>query len=279
MTRSIHPVTRRAFVAGALAAPAMVACDPRPAQPTTPPQEAAMITVRPALERFHTRIGWLDSWHSFSFGHHQDPAHMGFGVLRVINEDRVMAGQGFATHGHKDMEIVSYVVDGALGHKDSMGNGSTIVPGDIQRMSAGTGVMHSEMNPQKDKPVHFLQIWLLPKSRGIAPGYAQEHFSADTRRDRLRLVASDTPRDGAIAIHSDVDLYASLLSKGRSVEVPLTRAGRGWVQLVKGHVDVADGSDTVRLGPGDGAAIVGSRVALSASEDAELLVFDLGLPA
>lgn len=279
MTRSTHPVSRRAFVAGALATPALVACDQRTATPTTPAKEPAMITVRPALERFHTRIGWLDSWHSFSFGHHQDPAHMGFGVLRVINEDRVTAGQGFATHGHKDMEIVSYVVDGALGHKDSMGNGSTIVPGDIQRMSAGTGVMHSEMNPQKDKPVHFLQIWLLPKSRGIAPGYAQEHFDVASKTDRLRLVASDRPRDGAIAIHSDVDLYASLLSRGQAVEVPLTRAGRGWVQIVKGRVDVGDGSDTVHLGPGDGAAIVGRQLALRASEDAELLVFDLGVPA
>lgn len=274
-------LSRRAFVAGALAVPAVVACDPRAAAVTAVPEpskEAAMITLRPAIERFHTQIGWLDSWHSFSFGHHQDPAHMGFGVLRVINEDRVTAGQGFGTHGHKDMEIVSYVVDGALGHKDSMGTGSTIVPGDIQRMSAGTGVMHSEMNPQRDKPVHFLQIWLLPKSRGIAPGYAQEHFDVASKTDRLRLVASDKPRDGAIAIHSDVDLYASLLKTGTSVEVPLTRAGRGWVQVIKGSVELSDGDTPVRLGPGDGAAIVSTKLALKSTADAEVLVFDLGVP-
>jgi len=239
-----------------------------------------MITVRPAAERFHTRIGWLDSWHTFSFGEHRDPAHMGYGVLRVINDDRVTAGAGFGTHSHKDMEIVSYVVEGALGHQDSMGNGSTIVPGDIQRMSAGTGVAHSENNPQLNKPVHFLQIWLLPKTRGIKPGYAQEHFDGASKRDRLRLVASDAPRDGAIAIHSDVDLYASLLSAGKSVELALKRGGRGWVHLVKGSVTVDDGSGrTVTLETGDGAAIAGGGIALRGlAPDSELLVFDLGSP-
>jgi redox-sensitive bicupin YhaK (pirin superfamily) len=243
-----------------------------------------MITLRPAHERFHTRLGWLDSWHSFSFGSHHDPGHMGFGVLRVINEDRVAPGQGFAMHGHRDMEIMSYVVDGALAHQDSMGNGSTIVPGDIQRMSAGTGVRHSEHNPHADEPVHFLQIWLLPKSHGIAPSYGQRHISVDDKRDRLQLVASDRPHDQAVTLHSDVDVYASVLSSGRSVHLPLARSGRAWVQVISGRVELhtsADATtthtDVATLGPGDGAAIVAHALALTATASAELLVFDLGL--
>jgi hypothetical protein len=243
-----------------------------------------MITLRPAQERFHTRLGWLDSWHSFSFGSHHDPGHMGFGVLRVINEDRVAPGQGFAMHGHRDMEIMSYVVDGALAHHDSMGNGSIIVPGDIQRMSAGTGVRHSEQNPRPEETVHFLQIWLLPKSRGIAPSYDQRHVSVDDKRDRLQLVASDRPHDHAVVLHSDVDVYASVLTTGRSVRLPLVRSGRAWVQIVKGRVELHEptGStttphDVVTLGPGDGAAIVGEALALTATADAELLVFDVGV--
>jgi redox-sensitive bicupin YhaK (pirin superfamily) len=236
-----------------------------------------MMTIRPAAERFHTRIGWLDSWHTFSFGNHYDEAHMGFGPLRVINDDRITAGAGFGTHPHKDMEIVSYVVDGALAHKDSMGNGGTIVPGDVQRMSAGTGVMHSEMNPQKNAPAHFLQIWLLPKSRGITPGYAQEHYAPATKRDQLRLLASDTPKDGAVAIHSDVDLYGTLLAQGKTVELPLRRAGRGWVQVVAGNVRVSDGENDVVIGTGDGVALLGKGVSIEGvGPDSELLLFDLG---
>jgi hypothetical protein len=240
--------------------------------------EAEMMTIRPAADRFHTDIGWLDSWHSFSFGEHRDPAHMGYGVLRVINDDRVAAGAGFGTHPHRDMEIISYVVEGALGHRDSMGNGSIIVPGDLQRMSAGTGVTHSEHNPRPTQPVHFLQIWLLPKTRGIQPGYAQQHFDAASKRDCLRLVASDTPSDGAVAIHSDVDLYASLLAAGKAVQLTLRRGGRGWVQLVRGSVTVDDGSgQPVTLRAGDGVAIAAAGLVLQGvAVDSEVLVFDLG---
>jgi redox-sensitive bicupin YhaK (pirin superfamily) len=198
-------------------------------------------------------------------------------VLRVINEDRVTAGAGFGTHPHKDMEIISYVVEGALSHQDSMGNGSTIVPGDVQRMSAGTGVTHSEKNHARDRSVHFLQIWLLPKTKGIAPGYAQVHVDDNAKRGSLRLIASDAPRDGAVAIHSDVDLYASLLSREQSVELSLKRSRRGWVQVVKGEVSVGDGATPVALRAGDGAAIAGASLALrGVAEGSELLVFDLG---
>lgn len=234
------------------------------------------INVRPATERFHTHIGWLDSWHSFSFGQHQDPHHMGFRSLRVINEDTITAGAGFGTHPHQDMEIISYVVDGALGHKDSMGNGSTIVPGDVQRMSAGTGVFHSEMNKRADGETHFLQIWLLPKSRGIEPGYAQKHVAAGEKQDVLKLVASDSPRDGAVDVHADVDLYAGLLSKGAKVGMDLVRGGHGWVQIVKGAVQLTVDDQEVRLQAGDGAGLAGKRLDIVASDNTELLVFDLG---
>ncbi|MDP2341226.1 MAG: pirin family protein [Deltaproteobacteria bacterium] len=231
-----------------------------------------MLKVLQAGDRFHSQIGWLDSWHTFSFGEHHDPKREGFRNLRVINEDRVTAGAGFGTHGHRDMEILSYVIDGALGHSDSMGNGGTIVPGDVQRMSAGTGVQHSEKNHAKDRPVHFLQIWLLPSARGIAPGYAQKMFDVESKRDTLRLVASSDGRQGSISIHSDVDLYASMLSEGKQVKATLGRSGHGWVQVIKGVVDV---NGTV-LQAGDGAAAIDERtLTITSRAESELLVFDL----
>ncbi|RPH41386.1 MAG: pirin family protein, partial [Burkholderiales bacterium] len=168
-----------------------------------------MIELRPAAERGHADHGWLDSWHSFSFAEYHDPRHMGFGALRVINEDRVAAGTGFGTHGHRDMEIVSYVLDGALAHKDSLGNGSVIRPGDVQRMSAGTGVMHSEFNARQDGATHFLQIWIEPERRGIAPGYEERRFEAADKRGRLRLIASPDGADGSVTIHQQVRVYAA----------------------------------------------------------------------
>ncbi len=236
-----------------------------------------MITVRPADARFLTHMGWLHSRHTFSFSHHYDPAHMGYRALRVINDDDIAAGHGFGMHPHANMEIVSYVTDGELSHKDSMGNSGTIVAGDVQRMSAGTGVFHSEKNSRQDASTHLLQIWLLPKSKDITPSYAQEHFSADSKHNRLRLVASDTPSDGALAIHSDVDLYASLLDENHSVELPLRRGGKGWVQIVKGEVMLSDGTNTAVLTTGDGAAIDSKQLSLMGkAAQTELLVFDLG---
>src|SRR5689334_10818719 len=169
-----------------------------------------MRTLRPAAERGHENHGWLDSWHTFSFADYYDPAHMGFRALRVINEDRVDPGQGFGTHPHRDMEIISYVLEGGLAHKDSMGTGSVIEPGDVQRMSAGTGVTHSEFNASKSELVHFLQIWLMPSKRGIAPSYEQKRFTSDDKRGRLRVVASPDARDGSVAIHTDAVLHAGL---------------------------------------------------------------------
>jgi redox-sensitive bicupin YhaK (pirin superfamily) len=231
-----------------------------------------MITLRKADDRFHTEIGWLDSRHTFSFGDHYDPQHMGFRTLRVINEDRVAPAQGFGTHGHRDMEILSYVLEGELGHRDSMGTGSTIRPGELQRMTAGTGVLHSEMNPSRDRPVHFLQIWLLPERKGIAPGYEQKAFAEGERRGKLRLVASRDGRDGSLTVHQDADVYASLLAAGERASLPL-RQGRGaWVQLARGEATV----NGQLLRAGDGAALEGeAAVDLAATKDAELVVFDL----
>ncbi|MDQ3031887.1 MAG: pirin family protein [Myxococcota bacterium] len=231
-----------------------------------------MITHRRAESRFHTQIDWLDSHHTFSFGHHHDPEREGFGALRVINDDRVTPGAGFGTHGHRDMEIISYVVEGALAHRDSMGTGSTIRPGDVQRMSAGTGVMHSEQNPQKDAGTRFLQIWIIPEARGIAPSYEQKHWDETERRGRLRLVASRDGRDGSVTVHQDVAMYAGLLAPGERAEVSLAPGRSGWVQVVRGALTL----DGTVMREGDGASLEDEpRIALEAIEDAEVLVFDL----
>src|SRR4051812_13091313 len=188
-------------------------------------QEGPMITIRPRDTRGAAHHGWLDSKHTFSFGHYHDPAHMGFRALRVINEDRVIPGAGFPTHGHQDMEIISYVLEGGLAHKDSTGTEAVIRPGEVQRMTAGTGIRHSEFNASKQDPVHFLQIWILPERAGLTPGYEQRAFSDAEKRGRLRLVASRDGREGSVTVHQDVDLYAALLGEGEQVEVAL-RPGR-----------------------------------------------------
>lgn len=231
-----------------------------------------MIIRRPANERGHAQHGWLDSRHTFSFADYYDPQHMGFRALRVINEDRVEPGRGFGTHQHRDMEIISYVLEGSLAHRDSMGTGSTITPGDVQRMSAGTGVMHSEMNPSPTEPVHFLQIWLLPEQRGIKPGYEQKRFENDEKRGRLRLIASHDGRDGSITIHQDVDLYAAVLDAGQRASLALRPGRHAWVQVVRGAV--ALNGET--LGQGDGAAVSEeTALEVAATGAAEVLVFDL----
>jgi hypothetical protein len=232
-----------------------------------------MIAVRPAAERGTVNLGWLDSRHSFSFGHYYDPDHMGFGALRVINEDRVRPGAGFDTHGHQDMEIISYVLEGALEHKDSIGTGSVIRPGDVQVMSAGTGIRHSEFNHSKKEPVHFLQIWVLPDRRGLPPRYDQKSFPASEKRDRLRLVGSPDGRDGSIVIHQDADIYDALLSNGHVVTQPVRAGRKSWVQVVSGAVEV-NGAAAVA---GDGVAAENEALLsiTSRAEDSEVLVFDL----
>jgi redox-sensitive bicupin YhaK (pirin superfamily) len=232
-----------------------------------------MLTLRPSDQRGRANHGWLDSRHTFSFADYQDPAHMGFRSLRVINEDRVQAGQGFGTHPHRDMEIVSYVLEGALEHRDSMGTGSVIRPGDVQRMSAGTGVTHSEYNASKSELVHFLQIWLLPRERGIAPGYEQKAFPEDARRGRLRLVASPDGRDASLTIHSDAAIYAGSFDKGESAALPIATGRNAWVQVTRGQVR-ANGVD---LGSGDGAALSNeAAIRIEGVAGGEVLVFDLG---
>ena len=231
-----------------------------------------MIELRPAAERGHADHGWLDSWHSFSFAEYHDPAHMGFGALRVINEDRIAAGTGFGTHGHRDMEIVSYVLDGALAHKDSMGNGSVIRPGDVQRMSAGTGVLHSEFNHQKDAPTHFLQIWIQPDRHGIAPGYEERHFSEADKRGRLRLIASPDGADGSVTVHQSARVYAGLFDGDERTRLPLDAGRRAYVHVARGVVSV----NGRRLVAGDAAKLVDEpAVELADGEGAEVLVFDL----
>ena len=232
-----------------------------------------MITVRPAVERGHFDHGWLDTYHTFSFASYHDPKHMGFRSLRVINDDRVKPAEGFGTHAHRDMEILTWVLEGALQHKDSMGNGSIIRPGDIQRMSAGTGVTHSEFNPSRDEPVHLLQIWLLPRQRGLTPGYEEKQFPEATRRGRLRLIAAGDGRDGAVTIHQDADLWTALLEPGESVRHALRPGRHAWLHVARGTV-VANG---VRLAEGDGAAISDEpAVDVKANDRSEILLFDLG---
>ena len=231
-----------------------------------------MLTIRKAGERGHANHGWLDSYHSFSFADYQDPAHMGFGPLRVINEDRVQAGSGFGTHGHRDMEIISYVLDGALGHEDSMGNGSSIVPGDVQRMSAGTGVRHSEYNHSKTGVTHFLQIWIEPKITGIRPSYEQKHFGAAEKRGRLRLIASPDGRDGSVSMNQDALLYAGLFDEAERASLPLAAGRRGYVHVARGKIEV----NGQPLGAGDALKLEGVKaIELKDGREAEVLVFDL----
>jgi hypothetical protein len=232
-----------------------------------------MIQIRHAETRGTANLGWLDSKHTFSFGHYHDPDHMGFGSLRVINEDRVQPGGGFETHGHKDMEIVSYVLDGALEHKDSLGTGSVIRPGEVQRMTAGSGIRHSEFNPSTSAPVHFLQIWILPERKGLTPGYEQKNFAAEEKHGTLRLVASRDGRNGSVTVHRDVDLYATLLRNGERVTHTLARNRTGWLQVARGGL-LLNGT---RLTQGDGAAIsdIGNVVIESTADDTEALLFDM----
>jgi redox-sensitive bicupin YhaK (pirin superfamily) len=231
-----------------------------------------MVEIRKAQERGYADHGWLKSYHSFSFADYFDPRHVEFGALRVINEDRVAPGQGFGTHAHRDMEILSYVLDGELEHKDSIGTGSVIVPGDVQRMSAGTGVRHSEFNPSRDVPVHFLQIWIQPASGGIAPSYEQKHFEPQEKRGRLRLIASPDAREGSVTIHQDACVYAGLFDGAERAVHTLDADRRAYVHVVRGSI-VVNGE---KLQAGDAAKIVNtSEVALGRGADAEVLLFDL----
>ena len=234
-----------------------------------------MIVVRPSTERGRTRLDWLDSRHTFSFGGYFDPHHVGFRSLRVLNDDRVKPAQGFGTHSHNDMEIVSIVLEGALEHKDSLGTGSIIRTGDVQRMTAGTGVSHSEFNPSPDEPVHFLQIWFLPERKGLAPGYEQKAFPEADRRNTLRTIGSRDGRDGSLTIHQDVVLGFGHLDPGRGMRVPLPPQRNAWVQVTKGRIDL----NGTMLVAGDGAAVAQEpRLDLSAPDedgDASFLVFDL----
>lgn len=231
-----------------------------------------MLTVRRSNERGHANHGWLDSFHTFSFANYYDPAHMGFGPLRVINDDRIAAGRGFGTHGHRDMEIITYVLDGAIAHKDSMGSGSTIRPGDVQRMSAGRGVMHSEFNPSPDESTHLLQIWIEPNVTGIAPEYEEQRVPQDEKRGRLRQVVSPDGADGSMRIHQDARLYVGLFDGAESAELPLAEGRRAWVHVARGKVEV----NGQPLGAGDAVALTDeSAVRLSGGDEAEVLVFDL----
>jgi redox-sensitive bicupin YhaK (pirin superfamily) len=231
-----------------------------------------MLEIRKSTERGHANHGWLDSHHTFSFADYYDPQQMGFSVLRVINEDRVEPGAGFPTHGHRDMEIVSYVLDGALEHKDNMGNGSVIRPGDVQRMSAGTGVRHSEYNASNNERVHFLQIWILPKATGIAPDYEQKHFTPTELDSKLRVVASPDGREGSVTIHQDAYLYASRLANGAQVAHALAPGRRAYVHVARGSVAI----NGTPLTAGDGARIENeTRVTLGNANGAEVLLFDL----
>ncbi|MGA8051014.1 MAG: pirin family protein [Burkholderiales bacterium] len=232
-----------------------------------------MIELRRAAERGHANHGWLDSFHSFSFADYYDPRHMGFGSLRVINEDRIQPGTGFGTHGHRDMEIISYVLEGALAHKDSMGNGSTIVPGDVQRMSAGSGVRHSEFNHEKSSVTHFLQIWIEPNVRGIAPGYEQRNFDTASKRGKLRLVASPDGRDGSVTIHQDANMYAALLDGAERAVYRLPQGRRAYVHVVRGGITV--NSQALTAGDALKATEV-SEIVLEGGKNAEVLLFDLG---
>jgi redox-sensitive bicupin YhaK (pirin superfamily) len=234
-----------------------------------------MITLRPANERGHANHGWLDTYHTFSFDTYYDPKHMHFRSLRVINEDRVAPGRGFGTHPHSDMEIVTYVLEGELAHKDSMGTGSTIVPGEVQRMSAGTGVLHSEFNHSKSEQVHLLQIWILPERRGLEPSYEQKFFPDEEKLNRFRVIASREGRDGSVKIHQDASINAALVDEGKCVIYPLGEGRYAWIQVARGAVTV----NGKALNPGDGAAISDEQqitiIGSTSGKRAEVLLFDL----
>ena len=232
------------------------------------------LTLRLAEERGTANFGWLDSKHSFSFGHYFDANHLGFGPLRVINEDRVAPGGGFPTHPHANMEIISYVLEGALEHKDSIGTGSVIRPGDVQRMTAGTGIRHSEYNASNREPVHFLQIWIVPEEEDLQPSYEQKAFADDEKRGKLRLIGSRDGRDGSITIHRDVDLYVTLLSNGETVGHELVEGRGAWLQVARGAVTV--NGEALKAGDGLSIAEAGS-ISVTGSSEAEVLLFDLNL--
>jgi quercetin 2,3-dioxygenase len=231
-----------------------------------------MITIRKAMDRGHADHGWLDSWHTFSFAEYYDPDHMGFGPLRVINDDTVAGGGGFPPHPHRDMEIISYVIEGALEHEDSMGNGSVIKPGDVQRMSAGTGVRHSEYNASKNDSVHFLQIWIIPERPGLPSGYEQKFFGEEEKRGKLRLVASPDGADGSVRIRQDVRLFASIVGGGSAVSHTLAPGRKAWLHVVKGTAEL----DGRLLEAGDGVAIEGEeKLTVSSKDEGEILLFDV----
>jgi redox-sensitive bicupin YhaK (pirin superfamily) len=231
-----------------------------------------LISVRKSEDRGRVNLGWLESRHTFSFGEYRDPHHMGFRTLRVINEDRVQPGQGFGLHGHRNMEIISYIVEGSLAHRDSMGNGSVLTAGDVQRMTAGTGVQHSEMNASVEEPVHFLQIWILPEARGLQPGYEERHFAAEEKRGALRLICSRDAGQDALSIYQDVALYATVLEPGETLDHSLDPSRHAWVQVVVGNAAV----NGQALYQGDGVAVSEETgLSLRATEPAEVIVFDL----
>jgi len=232
-----------------------------------------MMTLRRAADRGHANHGWLDTHHTFSFADYHDPRFMGFGPLRVINDDTVAPGAGFPPHSHRDMEIISYVLEGALEHRDSMGTGSVIRPGDLQRMSAGRGVTHSEYNASKEAPVHFLQIWLVPTARGLAPGYAQKHFSDEEKRDRLCLLASPDGAAGSVSIASDARLYAALVTPRGHLSHVAEKGRKGWLHVAQGTAEV----NAMSLAAGDGLAIEDEpEIAIASKNGGEVLLFDLG---
>ncbi len=231
-----------------------------------------MITLRKSTERGHVNFGWLDSHHTFSFGSYHDPNHMGFRALRVINEDRVSPGAGFDTHGHRDMEILTYVLEGQLEHQDNTGTGAVISPGEVQRMSAGTGILHSEFNASSTDPVHFLQIWLLPNQRGLSPSYEQRRFNRSEKPSQLHLIAASDGRDGVAVVHQDVELYAGILHTGDRISHRIQPNRHAWVQVARGEVNL----NGICLTSGDGAAISDqTEISIEAVQDAEILLFDL----
>ena len=232
-----------------------------------------MIRIRPSAARGHFDFGWLNTFHSFSFGDYRDPEHMGFRTLRVINEDRIQAGQGFGVHPHRDMEILTWVLEGTLQHKDSLGSGGVIRPGELQRMSAGTGLTHSEFNASQTEPVHLLQIWILPEAKGLQPRYGQTAFPAERRRNRLQLLASHSGREGSLDIHQDADLWVADLVAGVTLDHTLAPGCSAWIQVARGGVTV----NGTALDAGDGAAITGeSLLNIAAVAASQILLFDLG---